>query len=161
MHPSNFKIIIFEAGLDTSTITETKIVTQPFSFQEAVGRLYTMAGYNIFKTTISIFNTFCVTGLFNGKPFCMFDSKDDRTIHLGIPQEFNLKWFEIEFAEIFVNTKPTSYIVTCKFNQNSHYSYQSFDVKIYRKSRKHINDRALEDIDAELVRWNKMLNSIF
>jgi hypothetical protein len=90
----------------------------PYSYHEAVARLYALVNYNIFQETDQYKSSFGITGTYKGDVFTLYDYKCDEAIHIGchgaclIPElsniELDIKSFKKDLLEVMKETKPNT-----------------------------------------------------
>lgn len=75
--------LIFDAHIDTCRTSFKGYLETPYSYNEAVARLYALVDYNIFEQTDKYKISFCVSGTYKEKVFTIYDYKCDEMLHIG------------------------------------------------------------------------------
>lgn len=95
----------------------------PYTFEEAVARLYTLAGYDIFEESDGDKTSFHITCVYGGNAFSLYDYKEDDEIHIGGRREWNMVGFIDSLLQLMSQTIPTPYRAKCYYSDCHKYSW--------------------------------------
>ncbi|XWV26925.1 hypothetical protein QJ857_gp0125 [Tupanvirus soda lake] len=115
--------VVFDQNADTNFTSLRGYLTHPYSFEEAVARLYSLAGWNIFELCDQYKTTFEVSGTFNGQVFTLYDYKEDNVIHIGGRDSYDIKELQKNLLELMENVKPKEYTASYHYGSEGGYSW--------------------------------------
>lgn len=96
-----------------------------YTFEEAVARLYSMAGYNIFRSRKTDKYSFKIYGIFNRKVFVLYDYNGDKLIHIaGYPElVYDMEPLHINLLRMMDLAKPKKFKSRLKNRNKDRYSW--------------------------------------
>lgn len=119
--------IFFDNNLDIRGTCLKDYLQHPYSFTEAVTRLFYVVDYNIFQNRIRDDSTFEIRGKINGKVFTIYD-RGDCMIHIGGVINLDIEELQIELLKLMckldqvkcqTNNREISSLISCwKFCKN-------------------------------------------
>ena len=75
--------IIFDKNTNDGGTHFCAYLNHPYSFEEAVARIYALCDYNIFEEGDEDKLSFQASGIFNNEVFTLYDWKENCTVHIG------------------------------------------------------------------------------
>jgi hypothetical protein len=117
--------LIFDESIDTSKLEMyDEINYHPYTFEEAVARLYRLAKYNIFEHGDGYKSSFGISGTYRGKPFGIRDHKEDGEIYIDFDSnDFDFYDFEDDLLRRMQKVKPKPYRARFNYDTMDRYSY--------------------------------------
>ncbi|XWV25585.1 putative ORFan [Tupanvirus deep ocean] len=115
--------IIFDQNTDVNFTSLRDYLEHPYSFEEAVARLYALAGWNIFDLCDQYKTTFEVCGTFNGEVFTLYDYKEDNKIHIGGRESLDTIGLQKVLLELMDNATPKEYTASYHYGSEGGYSW--------------------------------------
>ena len=95
-----------------------------FSFEELVGKLYTLSQQEIFENSDQYKSSFFVSGMFKDQPFDLYDYKADRMIHVGGNDSLDIPGLFKALNSALVEVNPKSYLATLHYDKFAGQTYQ-------------------------------------
>jgi len=115
--------IVFDKDRDTNMTSFRGYLPSPYSFQETVGRLYTMAGDDMFRDCDGKCS-FHITGVFSNTVFTLYDYKEDDLIHIGGHENLRIDQLIIYLNMMLKVTEPTPYVAQYHYETNRTYQWK-------------------------------------
>lgn len=106
-------------GIESHFISYLEI---PFSFEEAVARLYHLVEYNIFDV-VDYKSSFEITGKFGDQIFTLYDYKEDMQIHIGGADELDVESLKETLLKLMTGTNPKPYRAKTSYNAHIEYGF--------------------------------------
>ncbi|ARF11908.1 hypothetical protein Klosneuvirus_3_43 [Klosneuvirus KNV1] len=96
-----------------------------FYFEDVVARLYNLSNQNIFEQGDQYKLSFVVSGLFDGKPFTLYDWKGDECVHIGGKDDLDVLELKKELLKLIKKTNPKPFTAKLYYDQckGQTYSY--------------------------------------
>lgn len=118
--------IVFDKDRDINNTSFRGYLPSPYSFQETVGRLYTMAGDDMFRDCDDKCS-FHITGMLENTVFTLYDYKEDDLIHIGGHENLRIDQLIIYLNMMLKVTEPTPYVAQYHYETNRTYHWKPSD----------------------------------
>lgn len=103
-------LLVFDDESNYSGSKYLSTLVHPYSFEEAVARLYFLAKYDIFYKPEIAKCSFTIFGKFKNKFFSLYDMRDEKIINIGGHKSLDVKNFK-------------KYVTSCYYEDNGLYGW--------------------------------------